>query len=76
MPDEVSIRELTEVVAKKMKFNGRLVFDSSKPDGQYRKPSDTTKLKKCLPDFEWTPLEEGIERTVDWFLSNYPNVRT
>ena len=72
---EVSIRELTEVVAKKMKFKGRLVFDSSKPDGQYRKPSDTTKLKKCLPDFEWTPLEEGIERTVDWFLSNYPNVR-
>ena len=72
---EVSIRELTEVVAKKMKFKGRLVFDSSKPDGQYRKPSDTTKLKKCLPDFEWTPLEEGIERTVEWFLSNYPNVR-
>lgn len=72
---EVSIRELTEVVAKKMKFKGRLVFDSSKPDGQYRKPSDTTKLKKYLPDFEWTPLEEGIERTVDWFLSNYPNVK-
>lgn len=72
---EASIRELTEVVAKKMKFEGKLIFDSSKPDGQYRKPSDTTKLKKYLPDFEWTPLEEGIDRTVDWFLSNYPNVR-
>ncbi len=72
---EVSIRELTEVVAKKMKFKGNLIFDSSKPDGQFRKPSDTTKLKSCLPDFNWTPLEEGIERTVDWFQSNYPNVR-
>ena len=72
---EATIRELTEVVAKKMKFEGKLIFDSSKPDGQYRKPSDTTKLKNYLPDFEWTPLEEGIERTVDWFLSNYPNVR-
>ena len=72
---EVSIRELTEVVAKKLKFTGNLIFDSSKPDGQFRKPSDTTKLNTYLPDFEWTPLEDGIERTVDWFLSNYPNVR-
>jgi GDP-L-fucose synthase len=72
---EVSIRELTEMVAKKMRFKGNLVFDSSKPDGQYRKPSDTTKLKNCLPEFRWTPLEEGIDRTVDWFLFNYPNLR-
>jgi len=72
---EATIRELTEVVAKKMKFEGKLIFDSSKPDGQYRKPSDATKLKNYLPDVEWTPLEEGIGRTVDWFLSNYPNVR-
>jgi GDP-L-fucose synthase len=72
---EVSIRELTEMVAKKMKFEGNLIFDSSKPDGQYRKPSDTTKLKKWLPEFQWTPLEEGIERTVEWFLSNYPKLR-
>ena len=72
---ETSIGELTEIVAKKMKFNGKLIFDSSKPDGQYRKPSDTTKLKNYLPNFQWTPLEEGIERTVDWFLRNYQNAR-
>lgn len=72
---EVSILELTEMVAKKMKFKGRLSFDSSKPDGQYRKPSDPAKLKNLLPEFQWTPLEEGVERTIDWFLSNYPNVR-
>lgn len=72
---EISILELTEMIIKKMKFKGRLVFDSSKPDGQYRKPSDITKLKKLLPEFQWTPLEEGVEMTVDWFLSNYPDVR-
>jgi GDP-L-fucose synthase len=72
---EATIRELTEVVAKKMKFEGKLIFDSSKPDGQYRKPSDATKLKNYRPHVEWTPLEQGIGRTVDWFLSNYPNVR-
>lgn len=72
---EVSIRELTEVVARKMKFEGNLVFDSGKLDGQYRKPSDPTKLNNYLPDFQWTPLEEGIAQTVDWFLSHYPRVR-
>lgn len=72
---EVSIRELVELVVKKMEFKGKLIFDSNKPDGQYRKPSDTSKLKTFLPEFHWTPLEEGIEQTVDWFLNNYPKIR-
>lgn len=72
---EVSIGELVEVVARCLGFKGRLIYDSSKPDGQFRKPSDTTKLRGLLPDFKWTPLEEGIGRTVDWFLRNYPNVK-
>ena len=72
---EISIRDLVELVARKMKYNGKLIFDSSKPDGQYRKPSDTTKLRKYLPDFVFTPIEEGIEKTVDWFVAHYPNVR-
>ena len=73
---EISIRELTEIIARKMKFKGRLIFDSNKPDGQYRKPSDTTKLRSYLPSFDWTPLDVGIELTVNWFLANYPNIRT
>jgi len=72
---EVSIRELVEMVARKMRFQGNIVFDASKPDGQFRKPSDTSKLKRLLPQFAWTPLEEGIERTVDWFQCNYPKLR-
>lgn len=72
---EVSIMELAETIAKKMKFNGKLIFDTTKPDGQFRKPSDTTKLAKYLPEFKWTPLEEGVEKTVDWFMRNYPNIR-
>jgi GDP-L-fucose synthase len=72
---EVSIRELVETVAKKMDFKGNIVFDSSKPDGQYRKPSDTAKLKKYQPNFQWTSLDEGIERTVNWFLENLQVIR-
>ena len=58
-----------------MGYKGKLVFDSDKPDGQYRKPSDNSKLKSYLPDFEFTPIDKGIEKTVEWFLNNYKNIR-
>lgn len=72
---EVSIADAVMVVAKAMKFAGRIVFDSSKPDGQFRKPSDTSKLSALLPDFQWTSLEAGVADTVEWFMQNYPNLR-
>jgi len=72
---EISIRDVVKLVARKMEFEGKIVFDDSKPDGQFRKPSDTAKLRKHLPEFKFTPIEKGLKRTVDWFVSNYPNVR-
>ncbi len=72
---ETSIRELTEIVSKKLNFTGKIIFDSTKPDGQHRKPSDKTKLSTYLPSFRWTPLDVGIEKTVNWFIENYPNIR-
>lgn len=72
---EISIRDTVELVAKKMKFNGRIIFDASKPDGQYRKPSDTRKLRRYLPDFKFTDIEEGLASTIEWFERNYPNIR-
>ena len=72
---ENSIKELVELIVGNLHFTGKLTFDATKPDGQYRKPSDDAKLKKYLPDFRFTPLAEGIEKTVDWFESHYPNMR-
>jgi GDP-L-fucose synthase len=72
---EVSIKDLVNLVVQKMEFKGRVFFDDSKPDGQLRRPSDTTKLKSYLPDFKFTNLAEGIEKTVTWFLGHYPNIR-
>ncbi len=72
---ETSIREIAELVAKHMGFKGRLVFDASKPDGQLRKPSDATRLKRFVPDFAFTPVAEGVAKTVAWFQASYPNVR-
>lgn len=72
---EVSILDMVEMVAKKMGFKGKIILNSDKPDGQFRKPSDTSKLEKYLPDFSWTPLEVGIEKSINWFESNYETLR-
>lgn len=72
---ENSIKELVNAVLKEMDFHGKFIFDKTKPDGQFRKPSDNSKLKKYLPDFKFTPLDVGIKNTVKWFIKNYPNVR-
>jgi GDP-L-fucose synthase len=73
--EEVQIRNLVELIADKMQFGGKLVWDKSKTDGQLRKPTDNTKLKSYLPNYEFTTIEHGIEKTIDWFVTNYPNVR-
>lgn len=73
--EERSIRKLVETIASVMGFTGKVVFDNTKPDGQFRKPSDTSKLKRYLPDFKFTQFEVGIRRTVKWFIKNYPHIR-
>ena len=70
---EVSIKDLVGMVAEKFNFKGDVVFDSNKPDGQFRKPSDGSKLNSYLSDFKWTLLDEGLDRTIDWFVKNYEN---
>lgn len=73
--EETSIKDLVEMIAELLRFKGKLRWLSDKPDGQFRKPSDNSKLRRYLPDFEFTPIYEGLKQTVEWFESNYPNVR-
>jgi GDP-L-fucose synthase len=73
--NEISIAELVDLLVKEFNFKGNVKFDSTKPDGQFRKPSDNSKLKSYLPDFEFTPIEIGIKETVNWFIENYDTTR-
>ena len=73
--DEISIGNVAEMVVYYMGFKGKLIFDDEKPDGQFRKPSDNSKLKSYLPDFKFTPIEKGIEKSVNWFIKNYEKAR-
>ena len=58
-----------------MGFTGKVIFDTTKPEGQFRKPSDNSKLLSLLPDFKFTPIDVGIKETVEWFTNNFDNAR-
>ena len=73
--EEISIKELVGILVDEFKFKGKVVFDKTKPDGQLRKPSNNSKIKELMPDFEYTPFEQGIKETVNWFIENYNEAR-
>ena len=69
--NEISIRELIETIANVTDFNGRVDWDTSKPDGQMRRCLDTSRAKKY---FDWeatTEFETGLKRTVEWFEAEF-----
>lgn len=72
---EISIKDISILIADAFNFKGKIIFDNTKPDGQFRKPSSNEKLKKYLPEFEFTNIDTGIKETVDWFINNYENIR-
>ena len=73
--EEISIRDVVGMIVEIMNFKGNVVFDSSKPDGQFRKPSDNSKIKNYLPNFQFTPIYEGLKETIEYFEKNYNVIR-
>lgn len=73
--DEVSIKDVALMIVDAMGFTGNVVFDTDKPDGQYKKTACNDKLMKLKPDFQFTPMKEGIQKAVDWFVANYDTAR-
>ena len=67
--EDISIRELAELICEVVGFDGELAWDTSKPDGTPRKLLDVSKL--CA--LGWQPaisLRDGITRTYQWFRAN------
>jgi nucleoside-diphosphate-sugar epimerase len=71
---DCTIRELAEIICRVVGFEGRLVFDTSKPDGAPRKLLDVSVLHSMGWQHE-IGLQEGIEQTYRWFLDNLAHVR-
>lgn len=74
--EEISIKEVVDILVDVFKFEGKVVWNTDKPDGQYKKPTDNSKVKELFPDFKFTDLTEGLKETVEWFNKNYADART
>ncbi|HEV2756087.1 MAG TPA: GDP-L-fucose synthase [Actinomycetota bacterium] len=68
--DEISIRDLAELIAKLTGFDGELRWDPSKPDGQPRRRVSGRRARERFGFEARVPLEEGLRRTLDWYLAH------
>ena len=71
---DCTIKELAETMAKVTNFKGKIIFDSSKPDGTPRKLMDVSRLKALGWEYT-TSLEDGLRSTYGWFLENESTLR-
>lgn len=70
-----SIRELVDLVAELTGFQGRVVWDTTKPDGQMDKGFAVERMKKILGFTPRITLRGGLQKTIDWFLSHRGKLR-
>jgi GDP-L-fucose synthase len=68
--EEITIRETVEKVAALVGFRGDLVWDPSQPDGQPRRRVDPSRAEALLGWRAQMPFEEGLRRTIDWYLAH------
>lgn len=68
--DEVTILELMETIKKVIGYEGKIVFDPSKPDGTFRKKMDNSRLFNMGVNHAFN-LESGLKKTYDWFVQNH-----
>jgi GDP-L-fucose synthase len=73
--DEVSISTVAESIARAFNFQGEIRYDSTQADGQFKKTASNAKLRSYIPHFQFTPFEQALNDTVQWFKQNYDTAR-
>jgi GDP-L-fucose synthase len=72
---EISIKDLAEMIVKMTGFQGKLVWETDKPNGQPRRGLDVSRAKQL---FDWSaqvPFETGMRRTIEWFKENRERIK-
>ena len=67
--EEISIRELVDRIVSETGYQGRILWDASKPDGQPRRKLDVERARRAFGFEAVVPFAEGLRRTVEWYLS-------
>lgn len=71
---EISIKDLAELIMELTEFRGKIVWDSSKPDGQPRRMLDTTRAFQEFGFKAKTHFREGLKKTIDWYKKKIENL--
>jgi len=69
---EISIRDLTELIAELTGFDGEIVWDTSMPNGQPRRRLDVSRAKELFGFEAQTQLRDGLARTIEWYRATVP----
>jgi GDP-L-fucose synthase len=72
---EISIKDLTEMIVKMTGFQGRLTWQTDKPNGQPRRGLDVSRAKELFGWGAQVPFEDGLRRTIDWFKTNRDKIK-
>lgn len=73
---EISIKDLTEMVARLTGFTGEIVWQTDKPNGQPRRGLDVSRAKELFGWSAQVPFEEGMKRTIEWFKENKERIES
>ena len=72
---EISIKDLAEMIVKMTGFQGKLTWQTDKPNGQPRRGLDVSRAKELFGWSAQVPFEEGMRRTVEWFRANRDKIK-
>lgn len=72
---EISIKDLAEMIVRMSGFEGKLVWQTDKPNGQPRRALDVSRAREFFGWSAQVPFEEGMRRTIEWFKENREKIR-
>ena len=72
---EISIKNLTEMIVRQTGFEGKLVWQTDKPNGQPRRGLDVSRAKEYFGWSAQVPFEDGMRRTIEWFKENRSKIK-
>lgn len=73
--EEHRIREVIEILCEVANFNGEVVWETDKPNGQRSRPADVSVLKSLIGEFDYTDFREALKQSYWWFEDNYEKAR-
>ncbi len=67
---EISISDLASLISSKIRYTGKIVWDTTKPNGQPRRQLDVSRAKEYFDFTAKTSFEDGLDKTIEWYLNN------